>query len=163
MLAPFVRQSRESLTQYAPALAAAFAIESSSGCFPLHALSCEHRQFQNPQSRHFSNSAAGHQRVQLHKLHNVEIDTIWESTVRVDLRSASLQAEYDPQGTMNAVTFHGPRNMRVSRRPIPVLQKPTVRHAHFHYILAYWQSGSHAMQKHTGLITHPAELREPIP
>ena len=41
------------------------------------------------------------------------------------LASASLD-KYDPQGEMSAVTFHGPRTMKVSKKPKPSLQTPGV-------------------------------------
>lgn len=34
--------------------------------------------------------------------------------------------QYDPQGEMSAVTFHGPRAMKVSKKPKPRLQTPGV-------------------------------------
>lgn len=34
--------------------------------------------------------------------------------------------KYDPQGEMSAVTFHGPRTMKVSKKPKPSLQSPGV-------------------------------------
>lgn len=39
--------------------------------------------------------------------------------------TASLD-KYDPQGEMSAVTFHGPRTMKVSKKPKPRLQTPGV-------------------------------------
>ena len=39
--------------------------------------------------------------------------------------TASLD-KYDPQGEMSAVTFHGPRTMKVSKKPKPSLQTPGV-------------------------------------
>lgn len=42
------------------------------------------------------------------------------------LRTFASQAKYDPQGDMNAVTFHGPRSIKVSRKPKPTIQEPGV-------------------------------------
>ena len=44
-----------------------------------------------------------------------------------DTRAFSSQAKYDPQGDMSAVTFHGPRQIKVSRKPKPRIQEPGVR------------------------------------
>ena len=46
--------------------------------------------------------------------------------VSTALRTFASKAKYDPQGDMNAVTFHGPRSVKVSRKPKPTIQEPGV-------------------------------------
>lgn len=50
-------------------------------------------------------------------------------------RTFASQDKYDPSGDMSAVTFHGPRTMKVSRKPKPRIQEPGVS-------TSSWMSGS---------------------
>ena len=41
--------------------------------------------------------------------------------------AAASAAQYSPEGQMSAVTFHGPRSVKVSKKAKPRLETPGVR------------------------------------
>ncbi len=57
---------------------------------------------------------------------------------------ATAAAEkYNPEGQMNAVTFHGPRTMKVSQKPKPRLETPGVsmsRPLHYHALPLHYHA-----------------------
>ena len=50
-----------------------------------------------------------------------------QSTAWLGAQRGFAAAQYNPEGQMSAVTFLGPRDMRVTKKPIPKLSSPTVR------------------------------------
>lgn len=50
-----------------------------------------------------------------------------QSTAWLGAHRGFAAAQYDPEGQMSAVTFLGPRDIRVTKKPIPKLASPTVR------------------------------------
>lgn len=46
--------------------------------------------------------------------------------VSYEVRTFASQSKYDSQGDMSAVTFHGPRSVKVSRKAKPKIEEPGV-------------------------------------